>query len=288
MRHPRKISCVLLLLLLATSVAGVARADIVCTGDLCDLMVLLGITEEPDPVFWEEFDEGWMNGLNPGGAIRGDGPPGIAYHPETGWPVVTWAYNLGSSFEVVLVHWSPEGWSPLEFLTADAWDDLDPKPAFDDSGVLHVAWWHRTPDSSTVWTQFQKEGRDWSSPALVSENGARPSILRPGDRSWIAYESALTEGGKQIVLHTRGKGGPPTSDVLATTVREAPLDVELHTSQDKVWIDWKHSDTEFAYLEYLDGAWATEVTVVPWDDTSWLGVEVVRREIRAEIMATAP
>ena len=48
-------------------------------------------------------------------------------------------------------------------------------------------------------------------------------------------------------------------------------------------MDWKHSDSEFGFVRFVDGAWDAEPTLIPWADPSWIGVEVSRREIRLQL-----
>jgi len=53
-----------------------------------------------------------------------------------------------------------------------------------------------------------------------------------------------------------------------------------------LWVDWKHSETEYAYSEQVDGEWMPPV-FLPWTDDSWVRAEEARKAIRT-IIETGP
>jgi hypothetical protein len=49
-------------------------------------------------------------------------------------------------------------------------------------------------------------------------------------------------------------------------------------------VDWKHSDSEFAY-SILEGTdWSDPVTI-SWDDKSWVGEKMMRQVIKTEVLS---
>jgi hypothetical protein len=273
---------IVLLLVLSGAVSAV-RAEVSCEGDdaECALLILLGITEEPDPIFWESFDASELQDLNPDGEARGDGPPDFAIDASNAVPVAVWSYNLGTTSEIAFAEWSDQGWTATELLTADAVQDMSPFVTADPNGHLRVVWCRMVAGVETVWMIQREPGSDeWTDAQQITASGQRPSVVMVGMAVMIAYEREAAEGGSEVVLHTRGKGVTPKTQVIATTTREDRLDVEMHESHGSIWIDWKQSETQFGYVKYsADGEWGAEPVFVPWTDPSWVGVEFVRREI---------
>jgi len=279
--HTRLIYGFLLLLLLPGLSSGVL-AEVSCEGEECDWLIILGITEEPDPVIWEDFDGNSLNDLNPGGDGRGDGPPDFAIDVLSGGPVAVWAYNLGSSREIAFAQWGADGWTPTRLLTTDADQDSAPAIFGEPDGRLRVVWSRTVAGIETIWMIERAPGADeWTDSWQLTPAGRLPSIAVLGRTLTVAYERDVVGGGREVVIHTRGKGVAPTTQVIATTDRDERLDVQVHVNHETVWVDWKHSDTQFGYSEHsVDEGWAAEPALVPWTDPSWIGAETVRREIR--------
>ena len=96
-----------------------------------DTLILadVGITDGVDPIpqIWgkvKQEPDAWV--LNPSGADRGDGRPDIAYHPDTGAPVVVWAYKLSNSnYDIAISFWEGSSWSPIEFVSSTPENEMD-------------------------------------------------------------------------------------------------------------------------------------------------------------------
>ena len=72
--------------------------------------------------------------------------------------------------------------------------------------------------------------------------------------------------------------------MIATTDSDSPLNVILHGEAGVLWIDWRHSDTEYAYSVYSANGWGPLVTV-PWTGDSWTRVEEAREVIRGVVLS---
>jgi hypothetical protein len=281
MKHTLRIIIGISLLLSLLVWPGDVRAEVSCEGEACDLLLIFGITEEPDPIAWDMFDATDLNDLNPGGSDRGDGPPDFAVDGLNAIPMAVWSYNLGTSGEIAFTEWTEEGWTPTVLLTADAADDTSPFISSDPDGRERIAWTRTVGGDDSIWLIEREPGaEEWTDARQITSSGRRPSIEIDDIRMMIAYERDAPGGGLEVVLHTRGKGVTPSTQVITTSPRETRLDVEVHVHYGTVWIDWMQSDTEFGFVRLNeDGAWGTEPTLVPWTDSSWIGVEITRREI---------
>ena len=74
------------------------------------------------------------------------------------------------------------------------------------------------------------------------------------------------------------------TETVGSVSQTDALNVVLHADQGKLWMDWRHSDEEFAYSEFDDDAWSSTVAI-PWTDDSWLKLEEVRLCIRSVVFA---
>jgi hypothetical protein len=126
----------------------------------------------------------------------------------------------------------------------------------------------------------------WDNPELITgQSGMRPSVVTWGGTILVASEVDVGEGGREIVLSTRLEPGDFNSESVNFSSEDQPLDVVLHTAQGRLWMDWRHSGTEFAYSEYVGNAWTAPATV-PWTDDSWLMLEQVRLIIRGIVLSS--
>jgi hypothetical protein len=270
------------------AVTGSPRAEISAEVGPNEVGVLvLGIIEGPDPipqVIWEpirDVDPGLI--LNPDGAARGDGRPDIAIDPVTGWPHVVWAFNNGSDFEIAYSCWDGGGWLEPEFLTAEVADQLDPR-IFVDAGATYVVWWEQ--GAKSIWLATRPRGGDWELPEHVNgQSGMRPSVVTWGGTILVASEQDDGQGGREIILSTRLEPGDFNSEFVDSSAEDLSLDVVLHAEQGRLWMDWRHSGSEFAYAEYDGANWSPSATV-PWTDDSWLMLEQIRQSIRDLVMSS--
>lgn len=250
--------------------------------------LVLGITEDPDPITavgWDQVDSE-IDGevLNAEGEDRGDGPPAVDFVPSTRYPVVVWSYNQGVDFDLAISAWDGEVWTPIDFLAQSLSDELDPRLHLADDGSARVTWWQPGYPDRIGLVERPADSEAWSAPQLLSIEGRRPSVLATDEGAVIlAFERDLPGGGQQIVVQVRPETGPPIEQVLLSTPRSQPLDIELHEANGQVWVDWKHIAGMFAYSEFVDGVW-TPALGIPWTDPSWLGAETVRKEIQLEVV----
>lgn len=227
--------------------------------------------------------------LNASGAIRHDGPPDVGFHPILGWPVVAWAYNNGTDRDIAVSEWHGDAWSPPLFLTAGVEDELDPCVFVTDEGGVLVTWWVDGEVPYVMLSRRPRAGMPFSAPVRISPAGEparRPSVAAQHGHHWVAWEvrppDPLIQAPRIVVRHF-GPDGPldPPHVVAGRRVRE--LDPVIHAAYGRVWLDWKHTETEFGWIEF-DGAWS-ETATHPWPDASWLGTESARIEIRRRVMS---
>jgi hypothetical protein len=262
--------------------AGPSRAELSAEVGLSEIgVMILGVIEGPDPIpqiIWEPIrDTDPALILNPAGAARGDGRPDVAFDPVTGRPHVVWAYNNGTDFDIAHSYWNGSGWTAPEFLTADAENQLDPR-IFIDESAIYVTWWEL--GTGSVWLITQPRGNAWGLAEQVNgQFGMRPSVVTWGGTVVVASESDDGQGGHEIQLSTRGEQGMFNTQLVSVSSQDQALDVMLHTESGRLWMDWRHSGTQFAYSEFEGSAW-NPTSTVPWTDTSWLRFEQVHLAIR--------
>ena len=68
---------------------------------------------------------------------------------------------------------------------------------------------------------------------------------------------------------------------VPSTERSDPV---LHVQSGQLWMDWKHSNTQFGSAEYVNASWGSPV-LYDWSDPSWVGVESMRLFIRGRLVA---
>jgi hypothetical protein len=276
-----------LLAVLLLSSALPLRAEV--SGDSSEnsfYIIILGIIEDPDPIptiSWEPVLESGGEVLNADGAQRNDGRPDVAYHPETGRPVVTWAYSAGSDHDVAVNEWTGDSWGENTYLTSSAHDELDPRAHVDAFGETYVVWW-KSGSTEKIYLVSREAGADlWKNPERVINGGRRPSVVRYGDDIAIAYERDRAGGGQEIAIAYLDADGGVVEELVGETVRTDPLDAMVHYNGGLLWVDWKHSDDEFAYSVLEEAGWS-DATTVAWTDHSWVGEEVMRRVIQSEVL----
>jgi hypothetical protein len=274
---------------LLLAAGGAARAEVaacVQDGD-ANVLIMAGITEGPDPIpqYWlpvrEHVDPVLL--LNPDGAS--DGRPHFAYDPTTGAPHVVWAHDVaGVDFDVAYSTWGGTQWTPPQFLTSRADDELDPRIHAAD-GALYVVWWVPGPDRVFL-SQRARGELDWSIPeqvGLTGNAGRRPAVVEYQDTVLVAAERSTGGGSKDVLVSTEGQTGF-TTEVVATAPQSAPLNVMLHLQDGRLWMDWRHSDAAYAYSEFDGDDWKPAV-IVPWAVNDWIDYEEIRLIIRNLVLA---
>jgi hypothetical protein len=247
------------------------------------MVLVVQITEGPDPIpqsIWDPVGE-WDRELtlNADGGSRGDGRPDVA--EESGAPTLTWSYRGGSDHDVALAVWTATGWQ-TQFLTSDRANELDPRVFAAPDGSLHATWW--VPAGDVYY--LSNAGGDWGVPQRISSNpslGRRPSVAIWRGSVLVAYERDAGPGAQEVACAVLAPDGPTAPFGAFTVARTQPLDVILHVSGSRLWMDWKQSATEIAYSVRGEQAWSRPATV-PWTDPSWLGEREARARVRELVL----
>jgi hypothetical protein len=279
-----------LLAVLLLSSALSLRAD--SSGDSTEpgfYIIILGIIEDPDPIptITCEYvldDEGGDDPLNVDGSQKSGGRPDAAYDPATGSPVVTWASFSGGDSDVAVNVWSGESWGETAYLSSSVFDDLDPRAHIDALGETYIVWWKNGSTEKIYLVSRAAGAASWKNPRMMINGGRRPSVVRYGDKIAIAYERDRAGGGQEVAIAYFDADGGTFGEVVGETARMGPLDTVVHTSGQLLWVDWKHSEAEFAYSVLGEGGWSDAVAVA-WTDHSLDGEQVVRRMIRGEVLS---
>ncbi len=243
-------------------------------------VLVLGVIEGPDPIpqiIWEPIREGGeFIVLNPEGTDRGDGRPDFDFYGSH--PVAVWSFNSGSDHDIAFTRWNGETWDPIEFLSSDLADDLDPRVYVDSGGTIHVVWWvPGTPDRIRY---VNGTPGNWSSAIDLAAVGRRPSIGDFGGNLAVAYERPTPEG-QEIVVTTLG--GHAADEAVATILGPERLDPVLSQEAGRVWVAWKHSDLQLGYSEWIGGTW-TAPLFVSWSDPGWIGEQNAREAVRQAVL----
>lgn len=285
-RETRWLTFFVLVTLLVSVHGGVPRAEVSATDGTIGFIVL-GITEGPDPVLaslWGSVRPEAEETLNAGGDSRIDGRPDIHLDLQNNQTTVVWSYNVGSDYDVAFSTWDGENWLVKEYLTTSLQDDLDPRLSIDAEGTFWVVWWEQATTPRIYLTSRAQDEPDWAPRELIADDGMKPSVLMAQGLRFVAFERLIPTGGKDIVIQMSNQEGDKTLSVAAHTDRSAPLDVVLHDSHGRIWMEWKHSSNQMAYSEFVGGNWVAPETT-PWDDEGWVADESARRRIRVEVVS---
>lgn len=276
--------------LVATCLPGFAEVSTDVLPDGQVQIVVLGSTEGPDPfgMSWRPYrDIPAFRILNPYGDDRGDGRPDIAMPPE-GQAVVSWAWNNGLDHDIAVAEWTADGWSAPLFLTSSALDDVDPRLAVTNGGSLHLIWWSRQDETIHITTR-QNGSNVWAVPREVTtpgERGRRPTLVVRNDTVHVAFErdSAQPDVAQEVVIKKRYSDGSFGESAVLRTSRIDRLDPVLHLENGWMWMDWKQSGDQLAFVVNGPDGWS-EPAHVAWPDPSWLGVEDARQQVRQFVMS---
>ncbi len=262
----------------------------VAAGPLVNTLIMGATTEDPDPIgvsVWLEYRSLPPERiLNAGGYLRGDGRPDLTATSD-GWPVAAWAQVAGGDHDIALAEWSGSEWGPTQFLTFGPVDDLDPRLFVEPDGTVHLVWWTDTPTDAVYLATRPAGSSVWGSAIHVSdpsESSRRPSMVIHAGSMRVAYERDSTVPGmaQDVVVASREANDSLSRETIASTTRSARLDPMLHARDARLWLDWKYDNQTFNCTEYFAGAW-DGVSSVPWADSTWIGVETVRKAIAGQI-----
>lgn len=242
-------------------------------------VLVLAITEGPDPVaqiLW--LPASLVGQVDP---LKDDGRPDVAYAGSQ--ITVVWATLVAGGYDIALDRWSGSKWEPKQMLTVGGPNEVDPRVSVD-GAATRVVWWLGASEAVQLLTS---QGPTWGAPEYVTPPGAtgrRPSVALAGTAELVSFERGAAGQVQQIVLATRETGGTFVEQVLFSVLRTKPLDAKLHVEKGHLWIEWKHSDSQFAFSERIGGSWSAPVTVA-WSDPTWAGEERTRAFIRGQVLA---
>ena len=209
--------------------------------------------------------------LNEEGFDNDDGPPSIAIHPITGIPIVAWARNSPTGYDIVLSSYDA-GWTSQTVVAASSLDELDPSLVIDSTtGDVHLFWWVNDVTPTVMHSVAPQDLSSWSVPNVVSspsEASLRPFGAMHNGSLYVAYE-----------VHDYGYGATPRQIVLSQDVEgtfipqvvtisnyEGAISAQVHSSNGKLWVDWIDSDQEAAWSRMGSGGQWEPVQTMPYAD----------------------
>jgi hypothetical protein len=272
------------LLLLAMPAAHLvwANGPVYSPLDLFDL--ILGIIENPDPIAQCHYVALTADPSDPDAREQGnrlDGRPVFEFNRATQEPLLAWAYDTGSDYDVAFNRWDGDGWDPkIQFIASSSVDELDPRLYVDRFNATFVTWWEDDGDNSIRLAKFDRWGTVPS--ASTVGFGRRPSVAVWQDDIVVSYERDRGAY-REIVFARSSNGGPFIRSVVAVTDRSERLDPIVHVRNNVMWIDWKHDHQTMAFSFFNDGGWIPLRTYT-WTDPSWVGELRVRHEIETDLM----
>jgi hypothetical protein len=240
-----------------------------------------GIIEGPDPITYSDCppfkqpkdkSEDYESSSEPS-------RPDVGEDPRSGRPFMTWSEDNAGDHDIAFLQWTDEGWGPVEYVTSTVEDDLDPRAFVTVDGEIFLTWWRAGAVPEVRFARRDPQTGRWSIDFLVAQGARRPSIAVVVGAVMVAYEREIPNGGHEIVVAERSTDGTITRTVVSTTERTAPLDVRLHDEGGRLWLDWKQSDTELAYAQWLEGSWSAVATTLRVNP-SWSAEQQARRRIR--------
>jgi hypothetical protein len=223
----------------------------------------MGLIEDPEPgTYWTPLTQGSHRRiLNPQGATNGDGRPSTAYNVVTSLPLVAWAKNSASGYDVVISRFEGGAWTVPAVVAGTSDDELDPQLVVDPAdGTVHLFWWVASAVPHVLHAEAPADVSSWSAPEVVSqpsEVAVRPAATIRGTTLWVAYEVHATALGgtpRQIVVAS-GDGGTWSSEVVGTTLHDSDNRVGIHAGIDRLWIEWIDDDGEMAWSRSFGPAW---------------------------------
>jgi hypothetical protein len=261
------------------------------------ILSLSTINEDADPI--PQVDIRWQlyrsvsvdAALNVTGDDREDGPPEVAFRRSSGWPVVAWAYSNGRDNDIVFSEWTGDGWSSLDFLTSHANDERDPRLFVGPNDEIFIVWSVGGADPRIMMTVRSAGESAWEIPVRVTPPGEvvrRPTVAVFQGTVRVAYEREPNVGATsshELVVRRLETDGLSVEELVIDVPRAERSDPVLHAQTGRLWIDWKHSSTQFGSAVFVNASWGAPV-FYEWTDPSWVGVESMRLFIRRSLFAS--
>lgn len=182
-----------------------------------------------------------------------DGWPSLAWDPIADAPEVTWCRYDGTDYEIVVSRWNSGHWTEPETLTSNAVDDEDPELAYAPDGTARITYWS---GGEVYWLTRPPSGT-WSAPEPV-DAGTESSVTGCAEEL-VAYQHTVTPSEVDIVVAERDGTWIPTA--VATTNftgldGNGDIDVRLHTSSDRIWVDWEDTEGSLGWCRRQQGGWS--------------------------------
>ncbi len=269
-RTPRRTLCfgaAVLLLVLATPARGeVGVCGSTGQGGLDRFgLYLMQITDDPDPILWSQLYPTGANhfALNPQGDSNGDGPPALLLHPITNLPVVAWARNSATGFDIVISRFVNGSWSEPEVVAGGPEDEADPVLVAAPDGGVHLFYWVTAPTPRVMYRHAPADLSSWSEPVQVSAEGeaaCRPWAEFHGGVLRVIYEVhqlGFGQAPREVVLARKEEGGF-VPEVIAVTNNADPVWPRVHSHAGRIWVDWIDANGEMAWTRQDgQGHWET-------------------------------
>lgn len=257
--------------------------------------IVMAITDGPDPIsrIWRPTNRAPEDKvLNPLGHSRGDGRPDLAYK-DSGNPLAVWAYNNGTDYDIAFSEWRNGSWSPTEFLTSSTANERDPRIHLAADGTVHIVWWVDAASPLVMYVSRDAISGSWGIERQVNPVGdpaRRPSVVVHAGATHVAYERRASDDElgdpAELVIGRLDDTVRFAIDVALVTRRTGIVDPVLHVANGRLWVDWKHSQTQLGRLVENDRQW-TDARYFSWLNHSWIGVENVRRTIRLDLFPSS-
>jgi hypothetical protein len=228
--------------------------------------VLKVIVDDPDPIsgIWARYSSDGSNRhvLNDDGFVNGDGSPSVVQNEVTNLAIAAWAKNTASGYDVVVSQLTAGSWTTPVAVAGSSENELDPFLVVNpEGGSVHLFYWVNDEWPRVMYRQAPPDLSTWSSPVQVSspaEVAVRPTAVFHQGTLHVVYEShGQTYGSapRQIVLGTR-TGSSFTTEVVAVTSHSDVNWPEVHSANDRLWVDWIDGASEMAWTRRQEsGTW---------------------------------
>jgi hypothetical protein len=254
---------------------------------------VLAIIDDPDPtsIKWRRYTPPGESGrivLNELGEANGDGAPSVLFNTVTRTPIVAWARNSPTGFDVVLSRFTGGAWSQPLVLAGTSADELDPFLALDETtGAVHLVYWVSDASPKIIHRQAPADLSTWTAPQVVSgpaEIAARPGAAIVDGVLRVIYEShnGTLGGMPKLIVLASDTGSGFSFESLGSSLHAAPNRPQIHSRPGRIWVDWIDGVDAMAWTrELIDGGWD------PIDAEPYTGTEERDYFVRGRIRARA-
>jgi hypothetical protein len=266
-RRFERISLVVALLAASWLAGSALRAEVGAAGtDTISSYVVKGIVDDTEPQgsVWKRYNADGPSRavLNEDGLSRGDGEPSLLT-TAAGVPLVAWARNSASGFDIVVSRFVGGAWSvPLAVASSPA-AELDPFLALDPAnGSVQLLYWIHDGAPRVMRVKAPADLSSWTVPEQVS--GPGEIACRPAGVFHQGAFHAIYE------VHDMGYGAAPRRIVIAT---EGPVGFtgqtfsqswhapfnwpQLHSGGGRLWVEWIDGPSEMIWTHQLaPGGWS--------------------------------